>query len=154
VRQVAIIGAGMGGLATALRLRRHGFNVVVFEKQARPGGRSNLLAEQGFRADTGPTILVMKDTFVEFYRSLGHDLEARMPFRQIDPNYRIYFHDGTHLDLHSNMARLAAEVEGCPQERPSASFASLATVRASTSWPWTSSTATTPASPIWSTRLP
>ena len=111
MRQVAIIGAGMGGLATALRLRRHGFNVLVFEKQARPGGRSNLLAEHGFRADTGPTILVMKDTFVEFYRSLGHDLEARIPFRQIDPNYRIYFHDGTHLDLHSNMARLAAEVE-------------------------------------------
>lgn len=111
MKQVAIVGAGMGGLATALRLRHHGFGVTVFEKQARPGGRSNLLCEQGFRADTGPTILVMKDTFAEFYRSLGHDLESRVPFRQIDPNYRIYFHDGTQLDLHSNMARLAAEVE-------------------------------------------
>jgi len=108
---VVVIGAGMGGLAAALRLRHLGFEVTVLEKQTRPGGRSNLIEERGFRVDTGPTILVMKDAFEDTYRAIGQDLNARLEFVQLDPNYRIYYHDGTHLDLFSNMARLAEEVE-------------------------------------------
>jgi phytoene dehydrogenase-like protein len=61
--KVVIIGAGMGGLATALRLAHQGFEVTVCEKQPRPGGRSNVLLENGFRMDMGPTILVMKEAF-------------------------------------------------------------------------------------------
>jgi phytoene desaturase len=111
MRHVVIIGAGMGGLATALRLAYRGYRVTVLEKQGRPGGRSNLLAENGFRADTGPTILVMKSAFEELYQDIGQDLDQRIQFVQLDPNYRIYYHDGTHLDLFSNMAKLAEEVE-------------------------------------------
>ncbi len=107
----AIIGAGMGGLATALRLSHNGFKVTVLEKQPRPGGRSNLLAENGFRADMGPTILVMKSAFDDMYRSIGQDINQRIEFVQLDPNYRIYYHDGTQLDLHSNMPRLATEID-------------------------------------------
>ena len=111
MKHVVIIGAGMGGLATALRLRHAGYEVTVLEKQARPGGRSNVIEEDGFRVDTGPTILVMKEAFEDTYRAIGQDLDARLDFVQLDPNYRIYYHDGTHLDLYSNMAQLAAEVE-------------------------------------------
>jgi phytoene desaturase len=110
-KHVVIIGAGMGGLATALRLRFLGFNVTVFEKQPRTGGRSNVIEEKGFRLDIGPTILVMKDTFKEFYQSIGQDIDQRLSFIQLDPNYRIYFHDRTYIDLYSNMAKLAMEVE-------------------------------------------
>jgi len=111
MKHVAIIGAGMGGLATALRLRHLGYRVTVLEKQGRPGGRSNVMEEQGFRVDTGPTILVMKSTFEEMYRSIGQDIDARLEFVQLDPNYRVYFHDDTYIDLYSNMARLAQEVD-------------------------------------------
>lgn len=108
---VAIIGAGMGGLATALRLRKMGYKVTIFEKQAKPGGRSNVIEEQGFRFDQGPTILVMKSAFEDTYAALGLDINERIEFEQLDPNYRIYFHDNTYIDLFSNMAQLAAEVE-------------------------------------------
>jgi phytoene desaturase len=101
----------MGGLATGLRLLHHGFNVTIVEKLPRPGGRSNVIEENGFRVDTGPTILVMKDTFKETYQAIGQDLDARLDFISLDPNYRIYFHDGTHLDLYNGMAQLSAEVE-------------------------------------------
>jgi phytoene desaturase len=111
MEHAVIIGAGMGGLATALRLRQQGFEVTVLEKQPRAGGRSNVIEETGFRVDTGPTILVMKDTFAELYESIGEDLDARLDFVQLDPNYRIYYHDDTHIDLYSNMAKLAQEVE-------------------------------------------
>lgn len=106
-----IIGSGMGGLATALRLAYQGFEVQVFEKQPMPGGRSNLLAEEGYRFDMGPTILVMKDAFEDTYRAIGQDFNQRLDLVQLDPNYRIYYHDGTSLDLFSNMAQLAQEVE-------------------------------------------
>jgi phytoene desaturase len=111
MKQVVIIGAGMGGLATALRLRHRGFAVTVLEKQARPGGRSNIIEENGFRVDMGPTILVMKETFEEMYRSIGQDIDERLEFVQLDPNYRVYYHDDTYIDLYSNMPRLASEVE-------------------------------------------
>lgn len=111
MKKVLIIGAGMGGLATGLRLRHLGFDVTVLEKQPRPGGRSNVIEEAGFRVDIGPTILVMKDAFEEAYRSFGQDINQRIEFVQLDPNYRIYYHDGDRLDLYSNMAKLAREVE-------------------------------------------
>ena len=111
MKKVIIIGSGMGGLAAALRLAYKGFSVTVLEKQPRLGGRSNIIEEQGFRVDTGPTILVMKNTFEDTYRAIGQDLNQRIPFTQLDPNYRIYYHDNTYIDLFSNMAQLAQEVE-------------------------------------------
>jgi phytoene desaturase len=111
MKSVIIIGAGLGGLAAALRLRYLGFEVTVLEKQARPGGRSNVIEENGFRVDTGPTILVMKDMLEETYRAIGRDVNERIRFMTLDPHYRIYFHDETYLDLYANMAQLSAEVE-------------------------------------------
>jgi phytoene desaturase len=111
MKSVVIIGSGLGGLAAALRLRHLGFRVTVLEKQSRPGGRSNVLEENGFRVDTGPTILLMKDMFEETYRAIGRDLNSRVRFEILDPNYRFYFHDDTHLDLFGSMVKLGQEVE-------------------------------------------
>jgi phytoene desaturase len=110
-RSVVLIGAGLGGLAAGLRLRKLGFEVEIIEKQSRPGGRCGVLQEQGFRVDTGPTILVMKKTFADTYRAVGEDIDRRIRFVALDPNYRIYFHDGTYMDLFNGMAKLAAECE-------------------------------------------
>ena len=106
-----VIGAGLGGLAAALRLRKLGLDVTVFEKGPRPGGRSNLIEENGFRVDTGPTILVMREFFDETYSALGLDIDQRLDLVRLDPNYRILYHDGDHLDLWNGMAQLSAEVE-------------------------------------------
>jgi phytoene desaturase len=111
MQKVIIIGAGLGGLSTAVRLQHSGCQVTVLEKQPRVGGRSNIIAEEGFRIDPGPTILVMKETFEELYSDIGLNLHDRIDLIQLDPNYRIYFHDDTHIDLYANMARLAAEVD-------------------------------------------
>jgi phytoene desaturase len=111
MKSIVVIGAGLGGLAAALRLRHMGYAVTVLEKQSKPGGRSYVIEENGFRVDTGPTILVMKEQFDELYRFLGRDIQSRLKFVQLDPNYRIYFHDGTSLDLYGSMAKAAQEVE-------------------------------------------
>jgi phytoene desaturase len=111
-KHILVIGAGMGGLAAALRLRHHGLQVTLVEKNARPGGRSNLIPVDGFRVDSGPTILVMRSAIEDTYRAIGESLDQRLEWVRIQPNYRIYFADGTSLDLHSDMRQLAEEVEG------------------------------------------
>lgn len=108
---VLIIGSGMGGLATALRLQHQGFDVTMVEKLPRVGGRSNVIIDSGYRMDMGPTILVMKDAFDDTYRAIGRDIHDSIQFQQLDPNYRIYFHDETYIDLSARMADLAAAVE-------------------------------------------
>jgi phytoene desaturase len=111
MKSVIVIGAGLGGLSVAVRLQHSGYQVTVLEKLPRVGGRSNLIDENGFRVDPGPTILVMKETFEKLYQDIGLNLHERIELVQLDPNYRIYFHDNTHIDLHANMARLADEVD-------------------------------------------
>jgi phytoene desaturase len=111
MKHVIIIGAGMGGLATALRLNHLGFRVTVLEKLDRPGGRSNVIEENGYRVDTGPTILVMKEAFEDTYCAIGEDLDRRLVLTRLDPNYRVYYHDNTTLDLYSDVGRLADEIE-------------------------------------------
>jgi phytoene desaturase len=64
-KRVAVVGAGMGGLAAAIRLRVKGFDVEVFEKNGQPGGRVGRLREGGFTFDTGPTLLM-----TDMYRDL------------------------------------------------------------------------------------
>lgn len=110
-KRVVIIGAGMGGLATALRLADRGFEVTVVEQGPRPGGRSNVIEADGFRVDTGPTILVMKEALEETYAAVGERLDERIDFTRLDPNYRLYFHDGEIMDLAADRRELAAEVE-------------------------------------------
>ena len=110
-KTAVVIGAGMGGLATALRLRKQGFEVELVEKGPRAGGRSNLIQDSGFRVDTGPTILVMKGAIEETYRALGTDLGQRVPMVRLDPNYRLYFHDGRTLALSGEMAEMTQELE-------------------------------------------
>ena len=111
MRSVLIIGSGMGGLAAALRLRRLGLDVTVLEKRPRVGGRSYVIQEDGFRVDTGPTILVMKEQLDQTYADVGREIDQRLQITQLEPNYRIYFHDNTHIDLHASMAQLARELE-------------------------------------------
>ncbi|MGA9532070.1 MAG: phytoene desaturase family protein [Anaerolineales bacterium] len=109
--KIAVIGSGMGGLAAALRLQHLGHQVTVFEKGERPGGRSNVIERDGFRVDTGPTILVMRDAFEDTYRAVGESLDDRLDLVQLDPNYRLYFQDGDRIDLHANMGRLSQELD-------------------------------------------
>lgn len=111
MKRVVIIGAGMGGLAAALRLRDMGCDVTVLEKQQRPGGRSNVFQEGGFRVDIGPTVLVMKDVFEETYRAIGRDINRRIKFVPLDPSCRIYYHDDTHVDLYDGIVKLSSELE-------------------------------------------
>lgn len=109
-RQVAVIGAGPGGLAAALLLAQAGVHVEVIERLPHVGGRCSALLIDGFRFDLGPTFFLYPAVLARIFKLIGRDLLAEVPMIRLDPQYRIVFGNGGHLDATPNLERLEAEV--------------------------------------------
>lgn len=88
-KSVLIVGTGMAGLSTGLRLASRGYKVRFVEKNSKPGGRLNQLKEEGFTFDTGPSFFSMPYEFHELVQDCG----IEMPFRfvELDPLYTVNF---------------------------------------------------------------
>jgi phytoene desaturase len=87
--RVVVIGAGLGGLATALRLQALGCEVTVLEQRLTPGGRASRLRTEGFTWDTGPSLITMPWVLEETFAAGGLDLHSEVRLRRLDPLYRI-----------------------------------------------------------------
>ena len=110
-KRVAIVGAGMGGLAAAIRLAATGFEVEVFEKNATVGGRMNRLQKDGFTFDTGPSLLLMTDTYRELFRFAGRDLDDYVRLIPLDGQYRVTFGDGDSMVTRRALPEMIGELE-------------------------------------------
>jgi phytoene desaturase len=108
---VIVIGAGIGGLAAAGRLARHGYQVTVLEKADHPGGRVARLEKDGFRFDTGPTLFLMPEVFAETYAALGEKMERHLQLKRLDPTYRVHFHDDFTLDLSADLQSMRRQLD-------------------------------------------
>lgn len=87
--RVAVIGAGLGGLAVALRLQGLGCEVTVLEQNDAPGGRASRIRSAGFTWDTGPSLITMPWVLEETFAAGGLDLHQEVTLRRLDPLYRI-----------------------------------------------------------------
>ncbi len=108
---VIVIGAGIGGIATAARLAQSGYRVTVIEKSKIPGGRCSYLEKDGHRFDTGPTLFLMPELYTQAFADLGERIEDHLDLRRVDPNYHIHFKDGASLALSSDLSRMQAQLE-------------------------------------------
>ena len=101
----------MGSLAAAIRLAARGFEVEVFEKNEALGGRIGRLEESGFTFDTGPSLLLMTDTYRELFASAGRDLDDYVRLIPLDGQYRVNFGDGDSLTVRRTLPELIGELE-------------------------------------------
>ncbi len=116
---VAVIGAGMGGLAAAVRLATRGVAVTVFEQGPRAGGKLNRWMSDGWTFDTGPSLLTMPWVLRELFADAGHALEDDLTLDPVDPVCRYSFADGSTLDVTTDTARMAANIEALsPRDVP------------------------------------
>src|SRR5512139_2085712 len=106
-----VIGAGIGGIATAGRLARSGYEVTVVEKTSQPGGRCNQIVKDGHRFDVGPTLFLMPEVFEETYSALGEKMSDHLDLKRIDPTYTVRFDDGASLALTSNIGAMQTQLE-------------------------------------------
>jgi phytoene desaturase len=111
MKSAVVIGAGIGGLASAARLAHAGYQVTVFEKGSTPGGRAGRLEIDGFRFDTGPTLFLMPEVFAETYAALGERMSDHLELARLDPTYRVHFHDESSLDLTSDLQAMQGRLE-------------------------------------------
>ncbi len=109
-RKVIVIGAGPGGLTTALQLAGSGVDVTVIESLDRVGGRSSAIESDGFRFDTGPTFFLYPRVLQEIFQSVGRDLFKEVPMHRLDPQYRISFGNGGQLDCTPDLERMEKQV--------------------------------------------
>jgi phytoene desaturase len=107
---VVIVGAGLGGLACALRLAGAGRQVTVLERTDGPGGRMGQLAVDGYRFDTGPTVLTMPELLEDTLDAAGERMADWLDLIRLDPAYRAHFADGSTLDIRAGTAGTAAEI--------------------------------------------
>ena len=108
---VAVIGAGLAGLSTALHLAGRGRAVTVIERHAWPGGRAGRVDIDGYRLDTGPTVITMPDIIDETFAAVGQTRSNRLELMPLDPAYRAVFADGSALDVHSDPERMADAIQ-------------------------------------------
>ncbi|WP_459965744.1 FAD-dependent oxidoreductase, partial [Mycobacterium avium] len=94
---VVVIGAGLAGLSAALHLAGRGRAVTVVEREAWPGGRAGRRDIDGYRIDTGPTVLTMPDIIEDTFAAVGDTLARRLELCTLDPAYRAVFADGSSL---------------------------------------------------------
>ncbi|MFX1318426.1 MAG: phytoene desaturase [Promethearchaeota archaeon] len=97
--QTIVIGGGFGGLSTAVRLQAAGYPVIILEKRNQLGGRAGVIEREGFRFDTGPTIITPPSVVEDIFRDAGRNPSDYVELVSIHPHYRLHFTDGTHFDI-------------------------------------------------------
>ncbi|HPE11482.1 MAG: phytoene desaturase [Actinobacteria bacterium] len=110
-QRVVVVGAGLAGLSAAMRLAGAGRDVVILEREQRPGGRAGRIEADGFSFDTGPTVLTMPDLIDDAFAALGEDYRDWLDLIPLDPAYRAFYPDGSTLDVFADPERMAAEIE-------------------------------------------
>jgi phytoene desaturase len=116
---VIIVGGGLGGLATAVRLAAQGRPVTLLEKNERVGGKLNLVHEAGYTFDTGPSLLTMPWVIEELFAAAGRSMGDYLTLDQIEPTCRYRWPDGTLFNAWQRLPQLIQEVERLsPQDVP------------------------------------
>lgn len=110
-RRVVVVGAGLGGLSAAVHLRARGFEVTVLEANERVGGRANLIEREGFRFDTGPSLLNYPWVFEELFAAAGRRLSDYVRLLPVEPSITFRWPDGARFQLSSDAARFLEECE-------------------------------------------
>ncbi len=105
-----VIGAGLGGLASAMRLGAKGYAVTVIDRLDRPGGRGSSITQGGHRFDLGPTIVTVPQGLRDLWAACGRDFDRDITLRPMDPFYEIRWQDGSTFTMRGDDAAMEAEV--------------------------------------------
>ncbi|NCN27346.1 phytoene desaturase [bacterium] len=108
--KILVVGGGAGGLSSALSLQSKGFQVEILEQNETIGGKLNCDLMDGYTFDTGPSILTLPGVLEELFRRSGADLQDYLELKNLDPQWRCFFHDGFHFDFRNGEEQMIEEV--------------------------------------------
>lgn len=108
--RTVVIGAGLGGLAAAIRLRARGHRVTVLEATDQPGGRASVFLRDGFSFDAGPTVVTAPYLLHELFALAGRDSRDYFELLPVDPFYRVEFADGSRFNYVGDEERIVEQI--------------------------------------------
>ena len=109
-KTVAVIGAGFGGLALAIRLQSAGIQTVLLEKRERPGGRAYVYEQDGFTFDAGPTVITAPNAIDELFALSGRATGDYVELLPVEPFYRLVWPDGVTLEYNADADATASAI--------------------------------------------
>ena len=111
--KVIVVGGGVGGIAVAGRLARArpDWDILVLEKNKHVGGRLDELSFNGFRFDTGPSLLLAKDVYEDTFQALGSNLYNHVQLRRVEPAYMCFLADNSNVSLTADLHRMQEQLE-------------------------------------------
>lgn len=115
-KKATIIGAGIGGLAAACLLATKEYEVTVFEKNSTPGGKMNQVEANGYRFDTGPSLLTMPFILKKLFSKCGEKWNNYVELTELDPLCRYFYSDGTVFDNYSDTEKNILQIENFAPE--------------------------------------
>ncbi len=110
-KKIGIVGAGLGGMSAAIRLAYDGHDVTIFEKNKSAGGKAGNLEFEGFRFDTGPSLLTMPFILEELFESVDENIDDYLSLHKLEILCKYFYPDGTILNAYSDTDKLANEIE-------------------------------------------
>jgi len=105
-----VVGGGFGGIAAALRCKAMGHNVTIIDKLSKLGGREQVIERNGYKYDTGPTVITAPFLIEELFNLFNEKLSDHLEFKPLDPWYRFHFHDSTTFDYSSTVEETKKEI--------------------------------------------
>jgi phytoene desaturase len=109
-RNVIVVGAGIGGLSAAIRLAAAGCRVQLLEQGDAVGGKMSQFERDGFRWDTGPSVITMRHVFEQLFAAAGRNLDDYLTLLPVDPLTRYFYPDGTRIDATRDLPRMAEQI--------------------------------------------
>ncbi len=113
---IHIVGAGIAGIAAAIRLAAKGQNVQVWEGNAYPGGKLSEFSSHGYRFDAGPSLFTMPQYIEELFELAQRNIQNYFTYSQLDVCAHYFFADGTRLKAYTDLHKFAQEVEQNTQD--------------------------------------
>ena len=111
MKKAIVIGAGIGGIATSIRLANKGYEVTVYEKNSYPGGKLSSFSLGDYRFDSGPSLFTMPDFVTELFALSKEDPSASFTYKKKEIHCEYFWEDGTQLTAHSDRKKFCQTAE-------------------------------------------
>ena len=111
MKKVLVVGAGIGGLCTAIRLLNKGYDVTILEKENHVGGKVNIRTKNGARFDLTASVLMTPETYTNIFSEVGKDYKDYFEMIKIDPIYKVNYYDKNSYNYYSDLGKMIDTLE-------------------------------------------
>ena len=102
-KKICVIGAGLGGLSAAIRLSNKGFEVDLYEQNTTPGGKAGEIKGQGYRFDTGPSLLTMPQVIKDLFEECNENIVDYLTINKLDIICKYFYPDNSIINAYSDI---------------------------------------------------